>query len=312
MKMSDEREAQRGSACFAAEEGCKGKGEAGYPRGILQLHDAPDTLFYRGTLPENAPAVAIVGARMPSAYGLMAARELAGALAARGYWIVSGMAQGIDAAAHEGCLDAGGCTVAVLGCGLDVCYPAKNRRLYEQIPGHGCLLSEYPYGRKPLPGQFPARNRLISALADKVVVIEARRKSGSLITADFALEQGKDVYALPGRITDAMSEGCNRLIAQGAGILCSLEEFLRDLGEEEYGRAQSPGAGRLHTEERENFSLEKDRALVYSCFDFYPKGIQQVQNESGLELQSLLAALMDLCDMGLIQETFKNQYVRRK
>lgn len=278
-----------------------------YPQGILRLYDAPEKLYCRGELPDDAAAVAIVGARRPSAYGRMVARQLAGALARRGCWIVSGMAQGIDAEAHEGCLESGGKTVAVLGCGLDVCYPPGNRRLYQEIPSRGCLLTEYPKGSRPLAWHFPARNRLISALAQVVVVIEAKKKSGSLITADFALEQGKEVYALPGRITDPMSEGCNQLIAQGAGILCSVEEFVRDFCELGISKAPQPPDSK-----KENFVLEKEEALVYSCFDFYPKGIQQVQTECGLELLPLLSVIMALCDMGLLQEVFKNQYIRLK
>ncbi len=155
--------------------------------------------------------------------------KLARALAQNRMDIISGMAMGIDADAHSGALEENGDTYAVLGCGVDVCYPKRNRYLYEKMQDRGGILSEYPPGTPPLPGYFPQRNRIIAGLADYVIVMEARKKSGSLITADYAMEQGKEVYALPGRVTDALSEGTNHLIQQGAGIFVSVEDFLQEL-----------------------------------------------------------------------------------
>ena len=277
-----------------------------YPKRLLQVHDHPYAVFTRGKVFSwEAPAVAIVGARRCSAYGKKMAYELGYAMGKAGYIVVSGMARGIDGAAHQGCLDAGGKTVAVLGCGVDICYPAQHQSLYQSIWENGLLLSEYRNETPPLAEHFPARNRLISGLADQVIVVEAREKSGSLITTDFALEQGKDIYAVPGRATDAMSAGCNRLIDQGAGIVCSVEDHLRRCFEE--GELQMP---LKEMKQKENFILEKEERLVYSCVDFYPKGLDQLQGETKLEILPLLAAIMRLCDLGLIQENFKNQYVR--
>lgn len=287
--------------------------DSGYPELLKQIPDHPYGLFFRGEVLEKGkmcpwekrPAVAIVGARNCSAYGRKVSYELGYALGKAGCIVVSGMAKGIDGAAHLGCLDAGGMTIAVLGCGTDVCYPQEHSNLYQRIIREGVLMSEYTEGTQPLGRHFPARNRLISGLASQVIVVEAKEKSGSLITVDFALEQGKDIYVVPGRLTDPMSAGCNRLIDQGAGIICSVDDYLR--------RCIEKGERQVTVEkikEKENFILEKEERLVYSCLDFYPKGLDQLQGETKLEILPLLAAVMRLCDLGLIQENFKNQYVR--
>ncbi|HAV27204.1 MAG TPA: DNA-protecting protein DprA, partial [Lachnospiraceae bacterium] len=185
-----------------------------YPARFEGLSNMPEELYVMGSLPdENAPAVAIVGARMCSRYGHNTAFTFGKKLAEHGVSVISGMALGIDGAAQEGALSGGGKTYAVLGCGVDVCYPRSNKMLYDRIPERGGILSEFPPGTQPLPYNFPLRNRLISALADVVIVVEARKKSGSLITVDYALEQGRSVYAVPGRVGDALSDGCNYLIA---------------------------------------------------------------------------------------------------
>ena len=192
----------------------------------------PDGIYVRGRLPaEGKPSAAIVGARACSAYGRAQARNYARALSAAGVQIISGLASGIDAAAHEGALEGGTETFAVLGCGVNICYPKENYPLMRKILNNkGGVLSEFLPGDPPLAWHFPKRNRIISALADLVLVVEAREKSGSLITADYALEQGKSVYALPGRVTDPLSRGCNLLIAQGAGVAVDPESLLEELG----------------------------------------------------------------------------------
>ncbi|MBQ6844425.1 MAG: DNA-processing protein DprA, partial [Agathobacter sp.] len=171
-----------------------------FPEKIRHIPDAPYALYYVGSLPDtNRKSVAIVGARGRSAYGSEITRILAKALSEHGVQVISGLARGIDGDAHKGALEGEGDTFAVLGSGIDVCYPKEHKYLYEKIIEKGGIVSEYPPGVQPLPHQFPARNRIISGLSDCVVVIEAKEKSGSLITADFAMEQGRDVYALPGR-----------------------------------------------------------------------------------------------------------------
>ena len=188
-------------------------------------------IFYKKgqILKTDENAVAIVGTRKASPYGKWTAYRLAGDLAKRGVTVVSGLAYGIDTEAHKGALDHGGRTIAVLGCGLDQCYPKSNARLMQQIERQGAVLSEYPIGMGPVPGNFPARNRIISGLAKGVVVVEAAAKSGALITAEFALEQGREVFAVPGNINSELSEGTNRLIQEGAKLVSCVEDILEEL-----------------------------------------------------------------------------------
>lgn len=274
-----------------------------FPEKVRHISDAPYALYYVGKLPdEYRKSVAIVGARGRSAYGSEITRVLAKALAEHGIQIVSGLARGIDGDAHKGALDAQGETFGVLGSGIDVCYPKEHKYLYEKMIENGGIISEYPPGQQPLAHQFPARNRIISGLSDCVVVMEAKEKSGSLITADFAMEQGKDVYALPGRITDPLSQGCNHLIKQGAGIVQSVEDFLADLDiltKNAYTQMDF----------RQNV-LEKDERLVYSLTDFRPVGLSTLIEKTGYSITKLLSILERLEHMGLIKETFANYYVR--
>ncbi len=290
-----------------------------YPAQIRQLADAPYGLFYRGKLPDPQEfRAAIAGARMCSEYGRTAARDIARQLAQHDVAVVSGMARGIDAAGHRGALDSGGDTYAVSGCGVDICYPNYHRQLYYEIINHGGVLSEYPPGTKPLGYHFPQRNRLISALSDVVLIIEAREKSGSLITADFALEQGKEVCALPGRITDALSSGCNQLIAQGAGVILSVEDCMKELfvhaGRKKNISQKKPEithsfedinqkSGNLH-----KFSLEKDESLVYGCLGLLPAGMEEILSRTGLDVQEASQALSALMQKHYIEEVFKNCY----
>ncbi len=274
-----------------------------FPPKLFDISNPPYSLYYKGRLPgKDDKAVAIVGARGRSAYGRCVAQELSRTLAGAGVSVVSGLALGIDADAHEGAMEGGGATYAVLGNGVNICYPAKNRHLYDQIAQCGGVLSEYPPDEQPLPYRFPARNRLISALSDCVVVIEAREKSGSLITADHAMEQGKDVYALPGRITDPLSAGCNRLIRQGAGILYSVEDFLKEW--------EIIGQSRIPALELKKKLLEKEELLVYSELDFCPTGIGTLMERTSLRLVELLDILARLKQKGFIRETVPNFFER--
>ena len=213
--------------------------EEAYPKRLKEISDPPLVLYRIGKLPEpEKKMAAIVGARACSSYGKEMAEYFARGLAKEGVGIVSGMARGADGIAQRAALSAGGYSVAVLGCGVDICYPEENRPLYERLWENGCILSEYPPGTLPHSRLFPPRNRIISALSDLVLVIEAREKSGTLITVDMALEQGKDVFAVPGRITDTCSRGCNRLIGNGAGIAVSVAQLLQEL------QGSVPHAGR--------------------------------------------------------------------
>jgi len=201
-----------------------------YPERLKRIPDAPFALFVRGRLPKDtAPSVAVIGARDCSEYGKSVARQLGELLGRRGVTVVSGMAKGIDGISQNAALEAGGCSIGVLGSGVDVCYPAQNRVLYDKLQEKGAVLSAYPIGTPARAQNFPPRNRIVSGLADAVVVVEARVKSGTLITVDMALEQGREVYVVPGRVTDRLSDGCNRLIKQGAGVLLEPKEFLEEL-----------------------------------------------------------------------------------
>ena len=203
--------------------------EDGFPRKLSEIPDPPYGIFYRGRMPEETqPAVAVIGARECSEYGRYVAEELGQYLGRAGIQVISGMARGIDGISQQAALSVGGTSYGVLGCGVDICYPTQNRRLYEELLQKGGLLSTYAPGTKPLPQYFPPRNRIVSGLSDALIVIEARQKSGTLITVDMALEQGRDVYVVPGRITDRLSDGCNRLLPQGAGVFLSPESFAEE------------------------------------------------------------------------------------
>ncbi|PWU23196.1 MAG: DNA-protecting protein DprA, partial [Candidatus Rokuibacteriota bacterium] len=205
------------------------RGDASFPTALAAIFDAPVGLFVRGE-PSfgllDRPAVAVVGARSCSAYGSHAARLLGRELAAAGLVVVSGLARGIDGEAHRGALEAGGATVAVLGCGVDRDYPAAHADLARRIAVSGLIVSEYAPGVEPAPWRFPARNRIIAGLCQATVVVEARERSGALITADLALEEGREVFAVPGEITSTLSAGTNHLLRQGATPVTAVADVL--------------------------------------------------------------------------------------
>ncbi len=206
-------------------------GDDDYPAGLLDLADPPAAMFVRGRSLEGMDlAVAMVGARNCSPLGDEVARRFGGELAARGAWVISGGARGIDSASHEGALSAGGPTVAVLGSGIDIAYPRRSRGLLDRILEAGTVVSEYPPGVPPQPFRFPARNRIVASMADAVLIVEGAEGSGSLITADFALDLGRPVFAVPGPVTSPLSEVPLALIRDGAGLVRSAEDLLIDLG----------------------------------------------------------------------------------
>jgi DNA processing protein len=209
------------------------RSEPGFPPLLGAIHDPPPGLFLRGDAAAaflSLPGVAIVGARACSAYGRQVARSIARELASAGLVVVSGLARGIDAEVHRGALEAGGTTVAVLGCGIDRDYPAANRELARQVAASGLIVSEYAPGVEPAPWRFPARNRIVAGLCSATVVVEARERSGALITADFALEEGREVFAVPGEITSALSSGSNALLRLGATPLTCAQDVLESFG----------------------------------------------------------------------------------
>lgn len=275
--------------------------DADYPKRLKGIHNPPFALYYLGNLPSEGPSAAIVGARRCSEYGYYMAKKLGEALGKNGISVISGMAEGIDAAGHLGALKGNGATYGILGCGPDICYPKQNERLYQNLQTTGGVLTELPPGTQPKPYFFPLRNRIISGLADIVIVVEAKKKSGSLITVDHALEQGKEVYALPGRATDALSYGCNNLIRQGAGMILSVEEFLAEL---DIVRIQ-----RQKIDKKQKLCLAKEESLVYSCLSVEAKSMEQIVEETSLDISAAAGALLRLQTMGIIKESFRNFYI---
>jgi DNA processing protein len=260
-----------------------------YPPLLSQLHDPPDELYVRGRAEVlTEPAVAVVGARSCSSYGSQVARSLARELTAAGVVVVSGLARGIDGEAHRGSLEAGGSTIAVLGCGIDRDYPRSNAGLAERIRASGGVVSEYPPGTEPAPWRFPARNRIIAGLSLATVVVEARERSGALITADFALELGREVFAVPGEITAALSAGTNDLLRQGAAPLLSAEDVLRALGLEPPDMPPPPVSGA---------AASVLRLLTDTACDF--DGLVRMSGQSSAEVA---AALVELELAGLVDE----------
>lgn len=199
-----------------------------YPQALREIHDPPLVLYVRGQIPSTSYAIGVVGSRDATHYGLKAASVFAKGLAKEGIPIISGGAKGIDAAAHEAALQAGGSTVAVLGCGLDIAYPSGNQKLFERIARQGAVISEYPPGTAPMAINFPARNRIIVGLSRGIVVAEAARKSGALITAHIAADEGREVYCVPGNIFEGTSIGCHDLIRKGAKLVDSVADILEE------------------------------------------------------------------------------------
>ena len=273
-----------------------------YPEKLKEIIDYPYGIFLKGRLPDpDHPAVAIVGARRCSAYGKHMAEEIAKVLTEHGVQIISGMAKGIDGYSQKAALEAGGSSFGILGSGVDICYPREHIGLYTGLIEQGGVISEYPPGRPPLALHFPMRNRIISALADTVLIIEAREKSGSLITADLALEQGKDIMAVPGRIGDVLSSGCNRLIGQGAGIILSPEDLINNLNLQRANHKKYI---------KKNILLETKEKLVYSCVDFQPRSLHDILGEIKLPTSEVLHILTTLVFKGYIMESMKNHYMK--
>ena len=277
-----------------------------YPKQLREIPDFPYAIYVKGRLPgEEQKNVALIGARRCTPYGEKYAIDFARALAECGVGIISGMARGIDGMGHRGALLAGGQTYAVLGSGVDVCYPREHIGLYTDILEQGGgILSEQPPGTAPLPKNFPARNRIISGLSDAVLVLEAGEKSGSLITVDMALEQGRDVYALPGPVNSTLSYGCNRLIRQGAGLLLSPDSLI-----EEWNLKKTRNFCGSKKEIKNEKTLESTEKLVYSCLGLYPKDLNQLVRETKLDIKDVLAKLVSLELQGLICEISKNHYI---
>ncbi|MBR5667407.1 MAG: DNA-processing protein DprA [Lachnospiraceae bacterium] len=298
--------------------------EEGYPERFLMLSDRPYCMFYQGTLPEkNLPALAVVGSRRPSIYGEEMTEDFAGALAGAGIVIISGIAMGIDGISHKAALDVGGKTVGILGSGIGVPYPKENWTLYREMCEKGCVMSEYGPGVPPLKYHFPHRNRLISALSDGILVVEAAERSGTLITVDRGLEQGKEIYVIPGRIGDRMSAGCLQLIKQGARLVTDPAEIALDLAEIVNNRLQNETNREDISEnskncansiklskksENGNLGLARDEKVVYDLCRLDTRHFDALLQGSGLTVARLSEILYGLQAKGLIRQTVPNYY----
>lgn len=276
-----------------------------YAYKLRNIPDPPFAYFRRTGNTKNRsdqPTIAIIGARNCSGYGKEMAGRLGTCCADLGMTVVSGLAAGIDSIAQEAANQAGGFVQAVLGSGVDVCYPTRNRNLYEAILKNGEILSEYLPGTAPMACNFPPRNRIISGFCDALIVVEARQKSGTSITVNMALEQGRDVYAIPGRITDPMSIGCNHMISQGAGIITDIEESLLEIRQmilertEHADKCNKAQKGLHNTiRSRNQYAADDLKGRLYACMDYMPKTIQQLYEEIGnVNIAELMTALLQM------------------
>lgn len=275
-----------------------------YPQKLRALPNAPSSLYVKGTLPDpEKPLAAIVGARSCSSYGIQSAKGFAKVLSSHGVGIISGLAFGIDTHAHTGCLEGGAPTYAVMGCGIDECYPRSNRAVYERIlENGGGILSEYEPGTPALPHHFPSRNRIISALSDAVIVIEARVKSGSLITADYALEQSIPLYAVPGKISDPLSAGTNALIWQGAIPALSPENLLLDLGILPASKKEKSKTSPAYE------SLSKEERTLLACIPSEPVYFDVLCEKASFSLQKTASLLLSLELKGCVYQPVPGLY----
>jgi DNA processing protein len=279
-------------------------GNPSYPSNLGQIYDPPPLLYVRGNLqPKDDLAIAMVGSRLASNYGRMITEQIAGDLARHGVTIVSGMARGIDSQAHRGALSVGGRTIAVLGCGVDVIYPPENRQLFEEIAAHGAVISELPMSTLPEGSNFPKRNRIISGLSLGVVIVQASGRSGSLITAGLALEQNRDVFAVPGNIRMTGSQGTNRLIKQGAKLVESatdiLEEVLPRFRYEE-----------LEPEDRD-IPLEGEEERIFRLLAAEPIHIDSIIAQTRMSASRVSTILLQLELKGLVQQVSGKRFVKR-
>jgi DNA processing protein len=275
--------------------------DEGYPRLLREMHASPPVLFLQGQVLEtDADAVAIVGTRKASSYGRHMATELGRGLAEAGVTVVSGLALGIDGVAHQAALDAGGRTIAVLGSGIHDIYPREHRNLAKRVAAQGALLSDNLPHAKPDRWNFPARNRIISGLSLGVIVVEAPEKSGALITVDFAADQGRDVFAVPGPATASTSAGCNRLIRDGARLVRSVDDVLEDL------RLRQPAAAEV----QQPLLLEEDERRVLNVLTSEPQHIDDVMEAVDLQLPHVAALLLTLELRQLVRNVGAQYYTR--
>ena len=283
--------------------------DSGYPENLGNIYDPPAVLYVKGAfLAHDYNSVAVVGSRRPSFYGLSTAQRLSGELAAYGLTVVSGLARGIDTASHKGALGAGGRTIAVLGSGLLRLYPQENKRLAEDIARHGALISEYSLETPPLARNFPRRNRIISGLSLGVVVVEAARNSGALITADTALEQSREVFAIPGKMDSATSVGCHRLIKEGAKLVSGVDDILDEIGIKLRAPTAFPQTKGSVSQSTVVFDGHSER--VYAILSHTPLHFDEVIERTKMKINECSLALTKLQLHHLIKELPGKNFVR--
>ncbi|MBI2815268.1 MAG: DNA-protecting protein DprA [Opitutae bacterium] len=293
----EERLAQAGATFITARD-------PGYPKMLREIHDPPIGLYRKGDYLFEQPCIAVVGSRRTTLYGQSVAKKLGADLARLGFCVVSGLARGIDTAAHEGALSVGGKTAAVLGCGLDIVYPPENLGLYRQIAETGAVLSEFPFGRKADKQTFPMRNRVVSGICEAVVIVESDVTGGAMITARFAGEQGRLIYAVPGRIDQPSSAGCHQLIRDGATLFTSVDDILNELNYLDGLRPQAiPTEGQPKLLEQLMPQLDATEKRVVAAFAGGAiLGIDALTTATGLGSPEVSAALMGLELKKLVQK----------
>jgi DNA processing protein len=270
--------------------------EPSYPEMLREIEDAPVVIYIKGDIqPQDRYSIAIVGSRKPTQYGSSVAENISDELASSGFTIVSGMARGIDALSHKGALRAGGRTIAVLGSGLDVPYPPENRGLMDKISSSGCVISEFPPGTSPDKENFPRRNRLISGLSLGTLVIEATSDSGSLITARYALEQGREIFAVPGNITSSTSDGTNELIKKGAILTRKAEDIVEELA--------PVLKGFIRYKDKPKIEVTEEEKSLCNLLSGEPKQIDIISRESRLPTSKVLGILLGLELKGAVKQT---------
>lgn len=279
-----------------------------YPTNLRYIYDPPLVLYVKGEIiPEDNVAIAIVGSRRATYYGLQNATKLAYELAVKGITIISGLARGVDSAAHRGALEAKGRTIAVLGSGLNIIYPRENERLAQDIAQNGAVISEFALDTPPYRGNFPRRNRIISGLSLGVVVIEAARKSGALITVNCALEQGREVFALPGKIDSFTSRGTHDLIKHGAKLVESSEDIIEELEALKFCQAKETKA---ENKIKVELDLPEEERQIYACLSSEPMHIDEIMCKVNLSYGKLLTSLLKLQHKKLVKELAGKVYVR--
>ena len=287
--------------------------EEGYPVPLKEIYSPPPVIYYQGNfvnIMKEAKGLAMVGSRKATYYGRKVALDMAGEIAQSGYIVISGLARGIDTCAHLGALEAEGLTVAVLGCGLDRIYPSENTNLARRIAEKGAIITEFPLFTRPEKNNFPRRNRIISGLSLGTIVVEATKKSGALITADYALEQGREVFSVPGSIHSFLSIGCHNLIKQGAKLVNNYHDILEEFQQE--NNLFSVIADRVEDDERSNVTIEltdyEEKLLKYISIE--PLHIDEITELTALPFTRVSEALLSLELKNLIREVEGKRYIR--